>query len=210
MVCMALGGRVAEEVCLGKITTGARDDLDRVTKMMYGQITKYGMGKFGSLAYHNARGEGGFSPAPYSDLTAQEIDEEVRNEVNRLYLRTKELISSKKDDIEKLAKKLLEKQLMSRQDVQEILGPRPFEIRDRALDMYDGKFEPNVDVSEERIVTEDAKMTGEVKVMEKSKTMEESKITESKVTQVKAVEDKDAEDKGDNKRKKKGYWKKKK
>jgi AFG3 family protein len=138
MICMALGGRIAEEVCFGRITTGARDDLDRVTKILYSQITKYGMGQIGPISYPRTRGEEGMSSASYSEETAEEIDKEVRLESERLYSRAREIIIEKKDLLLKLAEELLKKEVLSRSDVAVILGPRPFETTDLALDMYDG------------------------------------------------------------------------
>lgn len=138
MICMALGGRIAEEVCFGKITTGARDDLDRVTKILYAQITKYGMGNIGPISYPRARGEEGMTSSSYSEETAEEIDKEVRLEAERLYGRAKDILIEKKDLLLKLAAELLQKEVLSRSDVAVILGPRPFEISDLALDMYDG------------------------------------------------------------------------
>ena len=137
-VCVALGGRIAEDLTFGRITTGARDDLDRVTKMLYAQVTKYGMGNsVGAVSYQNARGQGGMSLSQYSEKTAEKIDMEVRELVKQHYERTKKLLLEKKDKIELLAEELLKKEVLSRKEVLKLLGPRPHEEANFALDMYD-------------------------------------------------------------------------
>eukprot|EP00008_Paramoeba_atlantica_P013398 CAMPEP_0201484996 /NCGR_PEP_ID=MMETSP0151_2-20130828/9133_1 /ASSEMBLY_ACC=CAM_ASM_000257 /TAXON_ID=200890 /ORGANISM="Paramoeba atlantica, Strain 621/1 / CCAP 1560/9" /LENGTH=622 /DNA_ID=CAMNT_0047868927 /DNA_START=499 /DNA_END=2367 /DNA_ORIENTATION=+ len=136
MICMALGGRIAEEITFGEITTGARDDLDRVTKSLYSLVTKYGMGKIGAFSFPDSRGEGRLSQ--YSETTASEIDDEVRGELMRLYERAKQVLLDNQKGMNALAETLLKKEVLSRKEVADILGPRPYEVSDVALDMYDG------------------------------------------------------------------------
>uniref|UniRef100_A0A7E4VWQ8 AAA domain-containing protein n=1 Tax=Panagrellus redivivus TaxID=6233 RepID=A0A7E4VWQ8_PANRE len=126
-MCMTLGGRVSEEIFFGRITTGAQDDLQKITQMAYSQVVKFGMStKVGPLSFDTAQpGEMSFDK-PYSEATAQLIDSEVRDMVNGALNRTRELLLSKQAEIEKVAKRLLEKEILKRDDMIELLGPRPF------------------------------------------------------------------------------------
>ncbi|GMT00348.1 hypothetical protein PENTCL1PPCAC_22522, partial [Pristionchus entomophagus] len=126
-MCMTLGGRVAEEIFFSRITTGAQDDLQKITQMAYSQVVKYGMSaKVGPLSFETAQpGEMAFDK-PYSESTAQLIDQEVRDIVNGALKRTRDLLLSKRDEIDKVAVRLLEKEVLSRGDMIELLGPRPF------------------------------------------------------------------------------------
>ncbi|KHN80405.1 AFG3-like protein 2 [Toxocara canis] len=126
-MCMTLGGRVSEEIFFGRITTGAQDDLLKITQMAYAQVVKFGMSqKVGPLSFQTAGpGEMSFDK-PYSEATAQLIDQEVRELVNTALTRTRELLLSKQPEIEKVAQRLLEKEILAREDMIEMLGPRPF------------------------------------------------------------------------------------
>ncbi|KAE9554000.1 hypothetical protein FO519_002760 [Halicephalobus sp. NKZ332] len=126
-MCMTLGGRVSEEIFFGRITTGAQDDLQKITQMAYSQVVKFGMSsKVGPLSFETPnQGEMTFDK-PYSESTAQLIDQEVRDMVNNALNRTRELLLSKQAEIEKVAKRLLEREILSRDDMIELLGPRPF------------------------------------------------------------------------------------
>ncbi|TKR95078.1 hypothetical protein L596_009294 [Steinernema carpocapsae] len=126
-MCMTLGGRVSEEIFFGRITTGAQDDLQKVTQMAYAQVVKYGMSsKVGPLSFDTPQpGEMAFDK-PYSEATAQLIDQEVRDMAFGALQRTRDLLLSKRDEIEKVALRLLEKEILSRDDMIELLGKRPF------------------------------------------------------------------------------------
>jgi len=127
MMCMALGGRVAEEIVFGRITTGASDDLDRVTKIAYQQVTVYGMNdKIGTLSYQDR--EGSQFKKPYSEATAQMIDEEARAIVFNAYQRTRDLINEKREQLNLLAERLLQTEVLTHDDVNALLGPRPFDM----------------------------------------------------------------------------------
>lgn len=122
-MCMALGGRVSEEIFFNRITTGAQDDLEKVTQNAYSQVTIYGLNeKVGNVSFNIKLRNG----KPYSERTAQLIDEEVRLLVDSAYTRTKELLTKHKADVEKVAEKLLEMEVLSRDDIAEMLGARPF------------------------------------------------------------------------------------
>ncbi|MFH4982024.1 hypothetical protein AB6A40_008733 [Gnathostoma spinigerum] len=126
-MCMTLGGRVSEEIFFGRITTGAQDDLQKITQMAYSQVVKFGMSsKIGPLSFQTAQPGDLTFDKPYSEATAQMIDQEVRELVNSALTRTRELLLSKQVDIEKVAKRLLEKEILAREDMVELLGKRPF------------------------------------------------------------------------------------
>lgn len=139
MMAMALGGRVAEEVMLGKISTGAQNDLERVTRMAYSQVALYGMNtKVGLLSYPPEEGR---IDKPYSEDTARVIDTEVRSLVDTSYKRTKQLMLEKKDLVEKMAQALLEKEVLNLEQLEELLGKRPFKVEGlRNIDKYSGGF----------------------------------------------------------------------
>jgi cell division protease FtsH len=127
MMCMTLGGRVAEDIVFGRISTGAQNDLERITKMAYGMVTVYGMSsKIGNVSFYDANQEFGFTK-PYSDKTAEMIDIEVRNLIEECYQITKQLLLSKRDKLEELSKILLEREILLQPDIEEILGKRPYE-----------------------------------------------------------------------------------
>ena len=126
IVKMALAGRAAEEVFFGRVTTGASDDLRRVTGLIYSTIQVYGMNsRVGQLAFPRDPNEMG-EQKPYSDATAEAMDEEARNIVDTAYKQTLELILSKKDEVETLAKLLLSKETITHDDVIDAIGERPF------------------------------------------------------------------------------------
>lgn len=126
-MCMTLGGRAAEDIFFGKISTGAQNDLERITKMAYGMVTIYGMNeKVGNVSFNDPKGEYGFTK-PYSEKTAQLIDEEVRSMIEGAYVRTKELVEERKGEIETVAKALLEKEILFRSDLEDLIGKRPFD-----------------------------------------------------------------------------------
>jgi len=128
IVQMALAGRAAEEVFFGRVTTGASDDLKRVTQLVYSTIQVYGMNsRVGQLAFPKDQNEMGMSERAYSDATAEAMDEEARNIVDEAYARTVELIREKKHEVETLANLLLEQETITNDDVVDAIGARPFQ-----------------------------------------------------------------------------------
>lgn len=127
-MCMALGGRAAEELVFGKISTGALSDLERITKMAYSIVTMYGMNeKIGNLSYYDSKGSSEYSfNKPYSEATAQTIDDEVRKIIQQAYDRTKELLRSKMSALETVAQELLKKEILFQTDLERLVGQRPF------------------------------------------------------------------------------------
>ena len=128
-ICMTLGGRAAEEIFFGKISTGASNDLQQITKTAYGMVTVYGMNeKVGNVSYYDPNSDQTFTK-PYSEETGKIIDEEVRGIIDDAYKRTLKLLTEKKGDVAKLAKALLDKEVLFQSDVEELIGKRPFEVK---------------------------------------------------------------------------------
>ena len=126
-MCMALGGRAAEEIIFGKISTGALNDLERITKMAYSIVTVYGMNKsIGNISFFDSKQSDYNFTKPYSDSTAEKIDFEVKRIIENAYERTKNLLINKKEQLEKIAKKLLEKEILFQNDIEILIGKRPF------------------------------------------------------------------------------------
>lgn len=128
-MCATLGGRAAEEIIFGKISTGALSDLEKVTKQAYAMVSIYGLNdKVGNLSYYDSTGanEYGFTK-PYSEKTAEVIDEEVSKMVETAYARAKKILSENKDLLIKLAEQLLEKEVIFKEDLENIFGKRTFE-----------------------------------------------------------------------------------
>lgn len=128
-MCMTLGGRAAEKIVFDKISTGAQSDLDQVTKMAYGMISVYGMNeKVGNVSFYGMQ-QDQFSK-PYSDETARLIDEEVRQLIDKQYIRAQELLREKRPELVKLAEALLEKEVILKSDLERLIGPRPLDADD--------------------------------------------------------------------------------
>lgn len=126
-MCMALGGRAAEEIIFGKISTGALSDLERITKMAYSIVSVYGMNKnIGNISFFDSKQTDYNFTKPYSDATAEKIDFEVKKIVEDAYIRTKNLLIDKKKELEKIANKLLEKEILFQNDIEKLIGKRPF------------------------------------------------------------------------------------
>ncbi len=125
-ICMALGGRAAEEIVFGKVSTGAQNDLERITRMAYAMVGIYGMNaRIGQVSFNDSREEFTFNK-PYSDATALAIDEEVRKLINEAYERTKGLLNKHRDYLENIAQVLLQREVIFQDDLEKLLGKRPF------------------------------------------------------------------------------------
>jgi len=126
-MCATMGGRAAEEIIFGKISTGALSDLEKVTKQAYAMVSVYGLNKrIGNRSYYDSRGESNFTK-PYSEDTARMIDEEASAIIEKAYVRAKEILTTNKEKLTNLAKKLLEKEVIFKEDLVEIIGKREFE-----------------------------------------------------------------------------------
>jgi AFG3 family protein len=127
-MCMAFGGRAAEEIVFNKISTGALSDLERITKMAYGMVTIYGMNEaIGNLSYYDSKQSDYAFQKPYSDATAEKIDKEVRSIIEGAYNRTKQLLIQHRQYLDVIAKELLEKEILFQADLERLIGKRPFD-----------------------------------------------------------------------------------
>ncbi|MBU2019992.1 MAG: AAA family ATPase, partial [Bacteroidetes bacterium] len=125
-MCSALGGRAAEEIIFGKISTGALSDLEKVTKQAYAMVAIYGLNaKLGNVSYYDSQGQNGFTK-PYSEVTARIIDEEVSKMIEEQYVRAKQILSENKDKLTTLAEKLLTSEVIFKEDLEIIFGVRPW------------------------------------------------------------------------------------
>ncbi|MCP3658775.1 MAG: ATP-dependent zinc metalloprotease FtsH [Bacteroidetes bacterium] len=126
-ICVALGGRAAEEIILGKISTGALSDLETSTKRAYAMVQIYGMSeKIGHVTFYDSQKDSYFTK-PYSESTNLLIDEEVRKIITDCYQRTISLLREKKNELEIIAQELLKREVIFKRDVERLIGPRPFE-----------------------------------------------------------------------------------
>lgn len=126
-LCAIMGGRASEEIIFGRISTGALSDLERVTKRSYAMVAMYGLNKrIGNVSYYDSTGQSDYTfQKPYSEKTAQLIDEEVKAIAEEAYLEAKRLIREHIEGLHTIAKQLLEKEVIFKEDVERILGPRP-------------------------------------------------------------------------------------
>ncbi|MCX7743909.1 MAG: ATP-dependent zinc metalloprotease FtsH [Flavobacteriales bacterium] len=127
-ICAALGGRAAEQVEFGKVSTGALSDLEKVTKQAYAMVSIYGLNeRIGNLSYYDSTGQSDYAfTKPYSEKTAEIIDEEVKKLVEDCYARAVRILSENKDKLDILANRLLEREILYREDLVEIFGERPW------------------------------------------------------------------------------------
>lgn len=135
-ICMTLGGRAAESIFFGKISTGASNDLQQITKMAYSMVTVYGMNeKVGNISYYDPQQDNAFTK-PYSEETGKMIDHEVRILVDQAYERTKALLTERRSEVEILAQELLKREVLFKSDVEQLIGKRPYEEK-KVLDIID-------------------------------------------------------------------------
>ena len=179
-MCATLGGRAAEDLFLGRISTGAMNDLERVTKQAFGMIAYLGMSeKLPNLCYYS-NDEYSFN-RPYSEKTAELIDEEVKNMVNEQYERAKKILSEHRDGHAKLSQLLIDKEVIFAEDVEEIFGKRPWASRSEEISANK--------ISEELKKAEDAAAKEAVESEKEVKAEEENNVeggTETSKTKVSA------------------------
>ncbi|HVB03444.1 MAG TPA: ATP-dependent zinc metalloprotease FtsH [Chitinophagaceae bacterium] len=143
-ICMTLGGRAAEDIVFGKISTGAQNDLQVITKMAYAMVTVYGMNdKVGNVSFYDPQTDYTFNK-PYSEETSRMIDDEVRKLIEMAYIRTKELLNRKLDKVRVLAQELLKKEVLYQADLERLIGKRPFEEKKHVPVMEIAPSEDNV------------------------------------------------------------------
>jgi AFG3 family protein len=141
-ICMTLGGRASEDIFFGKISTGAQNDLQQITRTAYSMVTVYGMNtKVGNVSFYDPSAENSFTK-PYSEETSKLIDQEVRKLIDDAYIRTKSLLTEKKAEVELLAEQLLLKEVLFQSDVEKLIGKRPFK-ETKVLDVDDDPEHPD-------------------------------------------------------------------
>lgn len=157
-MCAALGGRAAEEIVFGKISTGALSDLEKVTKQARAMVTIYGLNdKLGNITYYDSQNNDdyGFSK-PYSEKTAQVIDEEISKIIEAQYIRAKELLTKHKEKLSSLADLLLDKEVIFKENLEDIFGKRPWKNQEekiqeqKAMELNGAKAETENDTPENK------------------------------------------------------------
>ena len=170
-MCMTLGGRAAEQIFFGKISTGASNDLQQITKMAYSMVTTYGMNdKIGNVSFYDPSQENTFQK-PFSEETGKIIDEEVRKMIDAAYHRTLDLLTLRKAEVEKLAKELLDKEVLHKSDVEALIGRRPYE--EEKVVTFDVEETPAVattEASDATVTEENAATTASTEVSESTPT----------------------------------------
>ncbi|WP_295126798.1 ATP-dependent zinc metalloprotease FtsH [uncultured Chitinophaga sp.] len=127
-ICMTLGGRAVEEIVFGKVSTGAQNDLQVITRMAYAMVTVYGMNeKIGNVSFYDPNSDQAFTK-PYSEETSKMIDEEVRKLIETAYIRTKRMLTEKLDNVKVLAQELLKKEVLYKDDLERLIGKRPYDL----------------------------------------------------------------------------------
>ena len=156
-MCSALGGRAAEQLIFGKISTGALSDLEKVTKQAYAMVSIYGLNeRVGNISFYDSQGRDAFTK-PYSDDTARIIDEEVSKLIETQYQRALKILSENKDKLTALADKLLDKEVIFKEDLEEIFGKRLWSSDEEINTAVNNppKEDSTLDFSSENTVNED-------------------------------------------------------
>ncbi len=172
-ICATLGGRAAEEVVFGKISTGALSDLERITKQAYAMVMYYGLNdKVGNISYYDTSGQEFMMQKPYSEKTAELIDDEVNKLISVAYEKTKKLLVENRDKLEQLANKLMEKEVIFKEDLEIIFGKRLFD-KDVQLEKEEqekiDKDKLEAEKKASPVVTELGNGNGELKIPEEKK-----------------------------------------
>ncbi|MFY0600293.1 MAG: ATP-dependent zinc metalloprotease FtsH [Cyclobacteriaceae bacterium] len=187
-MCMALGGRAAEELIFNKISTGALSDLERITKLAYSIVTVYGMNeKIGNLSFYDSKQSEYNFTKPYSEATAEMIDQEVKALIEEAYDRTKKLLQKRNEELEIIAQELLEKEIIFQGDLERLIGKRPFDNQTTYERFTNGDEEENEDEKENDNEIEEIKKTV------KSEVEEEETVTKEGTDEEESVE-KEAKD----------------
>ncbi len=188
-MCSALGGRAAEQLIFGKISTGALSDLEKVTKQAYAMVSIYGLNeRIGNISYYDSQGRDAFTK-PYSDETAHVIDEEVSKLIESQYKRALDILTENKDKLTLLAEKLLTSEVIFKEDLIEIFGKRAWEkeeetvveaivheVSNEEIMVEHSSLEPSISDEKEPENTDSETGTSEVKI-EKLKTSQDSDST---------------------------------
>ena len=165
-MCSALGGRAAEQLMFGKISTGALSDLEKVTKQAYAMVSIYGLNeKVGNISFYDSQGRDAFTK-PYSDETAKIIDEEASKIIETQYQRALQILTENKEKLVQLAEKLLDQEVIFKEDLETIFGKRPWEKEEdvpvietpapQQIESSENSDTPTSDETVETSVVEDA------------------------------------------------------
>lgn len=158
-MCMTLGGRASEEIFFGKISTGALSDLQQVTRTARAMVSIYGMNdKIGNISYYDPQNEGSFQK-PYSEETGKIIDQEIKNISDKAYQRAIELLTSKKHEVSIIAEELLKKEVLFRDDLEQLIGKRPFDVEELKTESDIQPVASNPSMSD--LVQNDSNLTSE-------------------------------------------------
>lgn len=131
-MCATLGGRAAEQIIFGKVSTGALSDLEKVTRQATAMVTVYGLSdKIGNISYYDSSGQNSGFNKPYSEQTARTIDEEVKALSEQAYANALEVLEQNKDSLTKLAQELLTKEVIFKEDLEKIFGKRPWDKEEK-------------------------------------------------------------------------------
>jgi cell division protease FtsH len=164
-MCSALGGRAAEELIFGKISTGALSDLEKVTKQAYAMVSIYGLNKrIGNISFYDSQGRDSFTK-PYSDDTARVIDEEVSKIIEGQYQRALQILTDNKDKLTQLAEKLLEQEVIFKEDLEAIFGKRQWE-KEEQVPIIEKPISEQIESQEEAGIKEEDKPLADVNTEE--------------------------------------------
>jgi cell division protease FtsH len=183
-MCSALGGRAAEQLMFGKISTGALSDLEKVTKQAYAMVSIYGLNdRVGNISYYDSRGSEMFTK-PYSDVTARVIDEEVSKLIESQYQRALQILTDNKDKLILLAEKLLETEVIFKEDLEHIFGKREwdFEVIEEVKVVHTESEEKSEQKSEQTTGETNAENSGEINQEVTSLNNSEEKTEENNTT----------------------------
>jgi cell division protease FtsH len=164
-MCSALGGRAAEELIFGKISTGALSDLEKVTKQAYAMVSIYGLNKrIGNISFYDSQGRDSFTK-PYSDDTARVIDEEVSKIIEGQYQRALQILTDNKDKLTQLAEKLLEQEVIFKEDLEAIFGKRQWE-KEEQVPIIEKPISEQIELQEDARIKEEDKPLADVNTEE--------------------------------------------
>ncbi|MCF8331474.1 MAG: ATP-dependent metallopeptidase FtsH/Yme1/Tma family protein, partial [Bacteroidales bacterium] len=171
-ITSALGGRAAEEIMFNKVSTGALNDLEKVTKQSYAMVTYFGLNKkIGNVSYYDSTGRSEYSfTKPFSEKTAQIIDEEISALIEKAYENAKSILNNHKDQLIELAKTLLDKEVIFRDDLERIFGKRTWSDQEEDKDILDAVSKANISSS-----TDEKSRNGEKDQKSAAKKKKESK-----------------------------------
>lgn len=168
-MCAALGGRAAEEIIFGKVSTGALSDLEKITKQAYAMVTVYGLSdKVGNISFYDSTGQNEYAfNKPYSEKTSELIDQEVKEMIDEAYERTKKILSENKDKLDMLAKELLEKEVIFKENLETIFGKRPWDEQEEQAEEKKSETAQQVGTEAKEVTTEIAAGSSEKSVADK-------------------------------------------